>query len=115
MFKRKSSTALIIWKLHSFHLKCGIYTGDTENSKSVREIVYAGRKTQLRVQKDMRGEKLDRNVISGFSLLDFRGKSQIQLRREMKKSIWKQSSKVLEVLQQILLVTEVSVWKHEHG
>ena len=61
----------------------------------------------------MRGGKLDRNVISGFPY--FRGKSQIQLRREMKKSIWKQSSKVLEVLQQILLVTEVSVWKHEHG
>ena len=41
MFKRKNSTALIIWKLHSFdHLECGIYTGDTENSKSVGEIVW---------------------------------------------------------------------------
>jgi len=71
---------LIIWKLHSFdHLKCGIYTGDTENSKLVREIVwintvtYAGGKTQLRIQK-----KLDR----------FGGKSQAQLGLEMKKSTW---------------------------
>ena len=39
--QKENSTALIIWKLHSFdHLKCGIYTGDTENSKSVREIVW---------------------------------------------------------------------------
>ena len=28
--------------------------------------LYAERKTQLRVRKDMRGGKLDRNVISGF-------------------------------------------------
>ena len=65
-----------------------------ENSKSVREgklqsivwintVTYTGGKTQLRIQK-----KLDR----------FGGKTQAQLGREMKKSIWKPVTEICAYL-----------------